>query len=152
MPEPHGRGQATRRSPRATSKSILKYIWTTQRCQESDFDYILSTTTSHKSKSLSDEVARLRIIKSQAEQKVMRAAADISGRAHAKVCIFLYSSDMLAKIYLIFRRCVSHGPTCLKPLLLLISSIYAPCLGPNDLHMCQSLHQGKAYPCSATRI
>jgi intermediate cleaving peptidase 55 len=87
-PESHRRGQATRRSSRATSKSILKYLWSTQDLHESDCDHILGNITGSKCKSLSNEVARLRIIKSPAEQGVMRAAACISGRAHAKVCIF----------------------------------------------------------------
>lgn len=37
-------------------------------------------------KPLSPHVAKLRAIKSPVEQRVMRMAADISGRAHAKVC------------------------------------------------------------------
>lgn len=38
-----------------------------------------------KRKSLAAELGKLRSIKSEAEQKIMRQAADISGRAHAKV-------------------------------------------------------------------
>ncbi|KAF8351090.1 peptidase M24, structural domain-containing protein, partial [Amanita rubescens] len=87
-PESHRRGQATRRSSRATSKSILKYLLSTQDLHESDYDHILSNITSCKCKSLSNEVARLRIIKSPAERGVMRAAACISGRAHAKTMGF----------------------------------------------------------------
>lgn len=40
-------------------------------------------------KPLAPQVAKLRSIKSEAEQKVMKSAADISGRAHAKVMIKL---------------------------------------------------------------
>lgn len=38
-------------------------------------------------KPLAPEVANLRAIKSKCEQDIMRAAADISGTAHAKVRI-----------------------------------------------------------------
>ena len=37
-----------------------------------------------KRKSLAAELVKLRAIKSEAEQKIMRQAADISGAAHAK--------------------------------------------------------------------
>ncbi|KAF8702125.1 hypothetical protein AX14_014503 [Amanita brunnescens Koide BX004] len=87
-PESYRRGQTTRRSSRAASKSILKYLWSSQDFHESDYDHILNSITSSKCKSLSAEVARLRVVKSQAEQNVMRAAADISGRAHAKTMRF----------------------------------------------------------------
>ncbi|KAF8628154.1 hypothetical protein AX17_006024 [Amanita inopinata Kibby_2008] len=85
IPESHSRGQVTRRSARATARSILKYLSSNH---ESDYDSILGSITSSKRRPLSPEIARLRIIKSEAEQNVMRRAADISGRAHAKTMRF----------------------------------------------------------------
>ena len=46
----------------------------------------MEAVSSSKRRDLSPEVAKLRAIKSEVEAKVMRQAADISGRAHAKVC------------------------------------------------------------------
>jgi Xaa-Pro aminopeptidase len=134
-PESYRRGQTTRRSSRAASKSILKYLWSSQDFHESDYDHILNSITSSKCKSLSAEVARLRVVKSQAEQNVMRAAADISGRAHAKVWCASYLP--ICSTDFVFRLCVLLSPDNLKPLLLLISNIYVPYLERNDLHMCQ---------------
>jgi intermediate cleaving peptidase 55 len=64
--------------------SILKYL---SRKSESawEYDNILEKITSSKQRPLSPEVSRIRSIKSEAETKIMRAAADISGRAHTKV-------------------------------------------------------------------
>lgn len=42
---------------------------------------------SSKRRSLSAEVGRLRSVKSEAEQRIMKEAARVSGRAHAKVRI-----------------------------------------------------------------
>ncbi|KAG5639346.1 hypothetical protein H0H81_004067 [Sphagnurus paluster] len=76
----------TRRGPRATSKSVLKYLAPPSEAR-SDYDVIVDSLTT-KRKPLAPEVARLRAIKSAAEQRVMRTAADISGRAHAKTMRF----------------------------------------------------------------
>ncbi|KAG5642619.1 hypothetical protein DXG03_002489 [Asterophora parasitica] len=72
----------TRRGPRAASKSVLKYLTPPVEAR-SDYDIIVDSLST-KRKPLAPEVARLRAIKSLAEQRVMRTAADISGRAHAK--------------------------------------------------------------------
>ncbi|KAG6830958.1 hypothetical protein H0H92_013670 [Tricholoma furcatifolium] len=76
----------TRRGPRGTSKSILKHLSPPVEAR-SDYDVIIDSL-SKKRLPLAPEVARLRSIKSLAEQRVMRAAADISGRAHAKTMRF----------------------------------------------------------------
>ncbi|KAG6829801.1 hypothetical protein H0H87_010142 [Tephrocybe sp. NHM501043] len=76
----------TRRGPRATTKSVLKYLSPPAEAR-SDYDIIVDSL-SKKRRPLAPEVARLRAIKSNAEQRVMRAAADISGRAHAKTMRF----------------------------------------------------------------
>lgn len=72
----------TRQGPRATGKSILKHLSPPVKARI-DSDVIVDSKKRHP---LAPEVARLRAIKSSAEQCVMRTAADISGRAHAKVC------------------------------------------------------------------
>ncbi|KAG6896860.1 hypothetical protein C0992_005607 [Termitomyces sp. T32_za158] len=73
----------TRQGPRATGKSILKDLSPTVKARI-DSDALVD---SKKRRPLTPEVARLRAIKSSAEQRVMRTAADISGRAHAKTAI-----------------------------------------------------------------
>ncbi|KAG6915465.1 hypothetical protein DXG01_011332 [Tephrocybe rancida] len=76
----------TRRGPRATSKSVLKYLAPSVEAR-SDYDVIVDSL-SKKRRPLAPEVAKLRAIKSAAEQRVMRAAADISGQAHSKTMRF----------------------------------------------------------------
>ena len=50
-----------------------------------EVDSIVDSLSSTKRRNLAPEVAKLRSIKSEAEQGVMRTAADISARAHTKV-------------------------------------------------------------------
>ncbi|KAF9066863.1 peptidase M24 [Rhodocollybia butyracea] len=71
------------RSSKATTKSLLKYL-----NGPSETDIVLDSLGKSRPKPLSPEIGRLRAIKSPAEQKLMRAAADISGRAHAKTMRF----------------------------------------------------------------
>ncbi|KAK2462269.1 hypothetical protein APHAL10511_005575 [Amanita phalloides] len=87
-PESDRRGQTMRRSARVAAKSILKYLSSSYNPLPSDHDHILGSLTSSKCKPLSIEVARLREIKSLPEQNMMRSAATISGRAHAKTMRF----------------------------------------------------------------
>lgn len=63
-----------------SSKGILAHLSTFAREQDS----VIQQLASSRSRPLAPEVSRLRSVKSPAEQRVMRAAADISGRAHAK--------------------------------------------------------------------
>lgn len=73
----------TRRGPRAATKSVLKYLAPSGN-PRSDYDVIVDSLTA-KRKPLAPQVAKLRAIKSTAEQNVMRMASDISGRAHKNV-------------------------------------------------------------------
>jgi intermediate cleaving peptidase 55 len=75
---------ATPRGSQSRSKSILKYLANTLPVR-TEYDSIVEALSGNKRKPLAPEVGRLRTIKSRWEQGVMRAAADISGRAHAKV-------------------------------------------------------------------
>lgn len=78
----------TRRGPRSSSKSILKYLLP-PAAPRSEYDILVDSVTA-KRQPLAPEVAKLRAFKSAAEQRVMRVAADISGKAHAKVgCYFV---------------------------------------------------------------
>lgn len=70
---------------RSTTKSILKYLTTSIR---GDQDSLLDAIPSSKRNALAPEVARLRSVKSEAEQALMHQAGAISGRAHAKTMRF----------------------------------------------------------------
>ncbi|KAF8629628.1 hypothetical protein AX15_003362 [Amanita polypyramis BW_CC] len=87
IPESYRRGQNARRSARS-AKSIFKYLSFAHDHHTQDYDDMLGSIASSKRKPLSNEIASLRAIKSPAEQRVMRAAANISGRAHAKTMRF----------------------------------------------------------------
>ncbi|KAJ3977405.1 peptidase M24 [Lentinula raphanica] len=71
------------RRPMKTTKSLLKFL-----NGGSESDLVLDTLGKARPKPLSSEIGRLRAFKSPSEQKLMRAAADISGRAHAKTMRF----------------------------------------------------------------
>ncbi|KAF5369724.1 hypothetical protein D9757_011995 [Collybiopsis confluens] len=73
----------TRRGSKANTKTLLKYLH-----GQSDTDLITESLGRIKPKPLAPEVSRLRAIKSLSEQRIMRKAADISGRAHAKTMRF----------------------------------------------------------------
>ena len=89
----------TRRGPRSTTKSILKYL-SPPAAPRSEYDILVDSITA-KRQPLAPEVAKLRAFKSEAEQRVMRAAADISGRAHAKVGCCLVDCPFQAKAVLL---------------------------------------------------
>ncbi|OCB90214.1 peptidase M24 [Sanghuangporus baumii] len=72
------------------TKSILRYL-TSPSSSRNEYDGIIDALPSAKRKSLAAELAAMRAIKSEAEQRVMREAADISGRAHAKSMRFTRS-------------------------------------------------------------
>ena len=57
---------------------------------KTDYESLVDSISSTKRKPLAPEVSKLRAFKSEVEQKLMRAAGDISGRAHAKVTEMLY--------------------------------------------------------------
>ncbi|KAF5322673.1 hypothetical protein D9619_001139 [Psilocybe cf. subviscida] len=74
-------GSSSSRKP----KSLLKYLTSTLGAEgEEALDGILASVR----RPLAPQVGKLRAVKSKAEQRVMRQAADISGRAHAKTMRF----------------------------------------------------------------
>jgi intermediate cleaving peptidase 55 len=73
----------TTKSTRRKPKSFLKYL---TGPSSTDSDELIDSISSSIRRPLAPQMGKLRSIKSRAEQAVMRSAADISGRAHAKVC------------------------------------------------------------------
>ncbi|KAJ3783587.1 peptidase M24 [Lentinula aff. detonsa] len=73
----------TRRSTKGTTKSLLKYL-----SGRSESDVVIESLGKARPKPLAPEIGRLRAIKSPSEQNLMKSAADISGRAHAKTMRF----------------------------------------------------------------
>ncbi|KAJ7666498.1 peptidase M24 [Mycena rosella] len=76
-----------RKSSKFTAKSILNYL-SPPLTPRTEYDSVVESLSSSKRKPLAPKVAQLRAIKSEAELSVMRQAADISGRAHAKTMRF----------------------------------------------------------------
>ncbi|KAH0839539.1 peptidase M24 [Lanmaoa asiatica] len=74
---------SSKRSPR-TAKSLLRYLSPPVQ-PKSEYETVVESLSASRRHHLAPHVARLRAIKSEREQQVMRAAADISGRAFAKV-------------------------------------------------------------------
>ncbi|KAK7471233.1 aminopeptidase [Stygiomarasmius scandens] len=79
----------------ASAKNLLKYLSLGLGSDEggakeafSETESIIEGINKARRKALAPEISRLRAIKSEREQGVMRAAADISGRAHAKTMRF----------------------------------------------------------------
>ena len=70
---------------RSTTASLLKYLTGSAK---SSLDSIADAIPSSKRYALGPEVAKLRHVKSEAEQAIMHQAATISGRAHAKTMRF----------------------------------------------------------------
>jgi len=71
-------------SRKSSPRSILKYLSPSSE-PRSEYDTIMESLNSSRRQPLAPVVAKLRSIKSLAEQAAMRAAADISGTAFAKV-------------------------------------------------------------------
>ncbi|KAI0346938.1 peptidase M24 [Trametopsis cervina] len=78
----------SRRGRTLSHKSMLKYLAPGATSARLEYDSVIDSITSSKLRPLAPEVARLRVIKSESEQRIMRAAADISGNAHAKTMRF----------------------------------------------------------------
>ncbi|KAJ7087306.1 peptidase M24 [Mycena belliarum] len=76
-----------RKSAKLTTKSILNYL-SPSLSPHTEYDSIVDALSSSKRKPLAPKISLLRAIKSEAEIRVMRQAADISGRAHAKTMRF----------------------------------------------------------------
>jgi len=67
------------------ANSLLRYLTGTLASEK---DPLFENISSSLRRPLEPQLGKLRAIKSKAEQKVMRGAATISGRAHAKVNSF----------------------------------------------------------------
>lgn len=80
-----------RRTSKATMKSLLKHL-----ASPSETDLIMDSLGKLRPKPLAPEIGHLRAIKSDSEQKLMRAAADISGRAHAKASYLHTTQSILS--------------------------------------------------------
>ncbi|KAG1715675.1 hypothetical protein ID866_1479 [Astraeus odoratus] len=74
---------SSKRAPR-TVKSLLRYLSPPMK-PRSEYESIVDSLSSSRRRPLAPLVAKLRAVKSEHEQQVMRAAADISGLALAKV-------------------------------------------------------------------
>jgi len=91
-----------------SAKVLLRSLAPSMR---SEVDNIIEGISSSKRKLLAPEIAPLRAIKSQAEQRVMNEAGAISGRAHAKVG---YESTVMSKANGVGRLCASRNQGCQK--------------------------------------
>lgn len=73
----------------------------------------MDSLSSKKRKALAPELAKLRAVKSESEQRIMHCAADISAHAHAKVnWVSLGSVLCTCLITVRYRRCASRSLTC----------------------------------------
>ncbi|KIJ70630.1 hypothetical protein HYDPIDRAFT_78192 [Hydnomerulius pinastri MD-312] len=77
---------SSKRSPR-TAKSLLRYLSPPVQ-PRSEYETVVESLSSSRRHPLAPLVSKMRAFKSEREQQVMRAAADISGRAHAKTMRF----------------------------------------------------------------
>ncbi|KAH9921540.1 peptidase M24, structural domain-containing protein [Epithele typhae] len=77
----------SKRSRAVSPKTLLKYL-TPGSMSRTEYDSILDSLSASKRKPLAPEIGRLRAVKSEAEQAVMRQAADISANAHNKTMRF----------------------------------------------------------------
>ncbi|KAG1888784.1 peptidase M24 [Suillus subluteus] len=78
--------QSPRKNARST-KSLLRYLSPPVN-PRSEYETVVESLSSSRRKPLAPLIAQLRAFKSVCEQQVMRMAADISGRAHAKTMRF----------------------------------------------------------------
>ncbi|KAJ3558616.1 hypothetical protein NM688_g819 [Phlebia brevispora] len=79
---------SSRRGRGLSHKFLLKYLSSSPTSTKPDYDVLMESISSSKLRSLAPEVAKLRTYKSESEQRIMRAAANISGSAHAKTMRF----------------------------------------------------------------
>ncbi|KAF4615968.1 hypothetical protein D9613_011493 [Agrocybe pediades] len=76
-------------------RSLLKYLSGSSSTEQED---VVDSISGSMRRPLAPQMGKLRSIKSKAEQRVMRQAADISGRAHAKVMRFAQPGMLEAKL------------------------------------------------------
>lgn len=84
---PPGQNGGARRGRTGGWKTLLQHLSSSGN-SDSLLDALNSSSAGAKRRPLAPEVGRLRSIKSDTEQRIMRHAADISGRAHAKTMRF----------------------------------------------------------------
>ncbi|KAI6046534.1 peptidase M24 [Pisolithus marmoratus] len=77
---------STKRPPR-TAKSLLRYL-SPSALSRSEYESVVDSLSVPRRQPLAPLITKLRSIKSEHEQQVMRAAADISGHAFAKTMRF----------------------------------------------------------------
>ncbi|EJU06002.1 hypothetical protein DACRYDRAFT_12811 [Dacryopinax primogenitus] len=94
-------------SPRGRSKKGLFDFLT--KGAKAEYDGILSAAKG-RVKELGTEVGRMRAYKSVAEQRIMRKAGEISGRAHAKTMAFTAEAQTEAQLAAHLEyQCALHG-------------------------------------------
>lgn len=128
-------------SRRSSPRSILKYLSSSE--PRSEYDTIMEALNSSRRKPLAPVVAKLRSIKSPAEQAVMRAAADISGIAFAKVDLPFIPSTTQHNVTFTSRQCDSPSKACLNIPSHPILNTYAQLLVHKDQPMYLSLPLGR---------
>lgn len=72
-------------SIKSMRRKSLSFLQRLSQAVASDNDELIDSISNSLRRPLAPQLGKLRSIKSKAEQRVMKAAADISGRAHAKV-------------------------------------------------------------------
>jgi predicted transcriptional regulator len=120
------------RRPSSRSRTLLKFL--NAASNKSDADSALEAVSSFKRRDLAPEVARLRAVKSEVEAKVMRAAADISGRAHAKVhrsICQVRMNELMQDTMPCSRLCDSPNQACQSHISRRISNIFVHGTGPS---------------------
>ena len=73
-------------SRRGRQRSLMRYL-TAHSTSRLEYNSVIDSISNTKCRNLAAEVGKLRCIKSKAEQRLMRLAADASGLAHAKVSV-----------------------------------------------------------------
>lgn len=105
--------QSPRKNVRST-KSLLRYLSPPVN-PRSEYETVVESLSSSRRKPLAPHIAQLRAFKSVCEQQVMRMAADISGRSHAKVIGFLMHHLLFwHDNYSFLRQCALHDPASQK--------------------------------------
>lgn len=140
-------GTSSGRSSRSP-KSLLRYLFPPAQTH-TGHESVEHLLPSSRRRPLAPLVAKLRTIKSEHEQAVMRAAADISGHALAKVTRVLFltrQSVTRASLNRKFsRRCSSRVPASRRARSLRTLSTVALLLAHRDRPTCLSLHPGTVF-------
>jgi len=100
---------STRKS--SSPRSLLKFLTSSVRTES---EAALDAISSMKKVALAPQVAKLRAIKSPAEQAIMHEAATISGRAHAKTMRFTQEGMSESKVAAHFEYMCALGG-CQRP-------------------------------------